>query len=50
MSSFLRKIQKNIAKGQGFRRDPKTGDIVNSDGDSVGKYWPKAYAPTKVKE
>lgn len=49
MSSFIRRIQKNIAKGQGFRRDLKTGLIVNSDGEAVGKHWPKVYHPTLKK-
>ena len=47
MSSILRRIQKNIAKGQGYRRDTKTGMIVDSNGDSVGPHWPKVSAPTR---
>lgn len=47
MSSLLRRLQKNIAKGQGYRRDRKTGMIVNSDGESVGPHWPQVAAPTR---
>lgn len=47
MSSLVRRIQKNIAKGQGFRRDPVSRKIVNSNGEEVGIYWPKVAYPTK---
>lgn len=47
MSSFIRRLQKNIAKGQGFMRDVKTGNIVDSNGNAVGKHWPKVAATTR---
>lgn len=48
MSSLVRKIQKNIAKAQGFRRN-KDGFICDSNGDVVSKHWPQVSAPTKGK-
>lgn len=44
MSSLPRRIQKRIAKSMGYIRDPKSGDILDSQGESVGKYWPKVSA------
>ena len=53
MSSLVRRIQKNIAKAQGFKRfkkDPKDerfGLIVNTNDEVVGKHWPQVSAPTR---
>jgi hypothetical protein len=59
MSSFLRTIQKRIAKAQGFKKkvvslkpdgdgNPRFGRrVVNSNDDIVGIYWPRVSAPTK---
>lgn len=46
MSSLVRKIQKNIAKAQGFYRN-KAGNICNSSDEEIGKHWPKVSVPTK---
>ena len=48
MSSLVRRIQKNIAKGQGFYRG-RDGLIYNSNDEPVGKHWPQVAAPTKGK-
>lgn len=48
MSSFVRRLQKNIAKAQGFYRGQK-GLIYDSNNEPVGKHWPKVAAPTKGK-
>lgn len=61
MSSLVRRIQKRIAKAQGFyrsrgdvyyERDHK-GDVVtqlgyihNTDAERVGLHWPQVKAPT----
>lgn len=50
MSSLVRRIQKNIAKSQGFYRSRVTGLIHNSDGEGVGGFWPQVAAPTSKKE
>ncbi len=58
MSSLIRRLQKRIAKSQGFYRsrgdvwtDPHgehtLGYIHNSDGDRVGLHWPQVQAPTR---
>lgn len=62
MSSFVRRIQKGIAKAQGFRRayeNVMTTDstgivhyhtvpvIRNSNDETVGTRWPQVKAPTK---
>jgi hypothetical protein len=63
MSSFVRRLQKRIAKSQGFYRsqadvfietDPRgeqtgrsVGYIHNSDNDRVGLHWPQVAAPTR---
>lgn len=57
MSSLVRRIQKNIAKAQGFHKSltqtvtNKAGQVkrlvVNSDGEPVGHLWPQVSAPTK---
>lgn len=46
MSSLVRRIQKRIARDQGYQRD-KEGFIINSDGDRIGRRWPQVAAPTK---
>lgn len=50
MSSLVRRIQKNIAKSMGYRRDRTTGDIVTVDGDSVSKRWPQVSAPKRKED
>ncbi len=62
MSSLVRRIQKRIAKSQGFYRSradiyfdrDARGDVINSlgyihnsDGDRVGLHWPQVKAPTR---
>jgi hypothetical protein len=64
MSSFVRRIQKRIAKAQGFYRStltiPFTEEdgtettktikvIKDSNGDVIGTRWPQVKAPTKKK-
>lgn len=61
MSSFVRRIQKRIARDQGFYRSrgdvffvrDHLGDVVeslgyihNSDNERVGLHWPQVKAPT----
>lgn len=65
MSSFVRRVQKGIAKAQGFYRSTlditHKGDdgvetietikvIRNSDKEVVGRHWPQVSAPTKKKD
>lgn len=62
MSSFLRTIQKRIAKKMGFKKKevslkpaedgtPRFGRrVVNSNGNIVGIYWPQVSAPTKERQ
>lgn len=63
MSSLVRRIQKNIAKAQGFYRGPSRNEeireatgkmanefIYNSDDEPVGYHWPQVAAPTRPKE
>lgn len=45
MSSLVRRIQKNIARSQGYYRD-MDGNIRDSNNDIVGKHWPQVAAPT----
>lgn len=47
MSSMLRRIQKNIAKGQGYYRNKMTNLIHDSNNEPVGPHWPKVSAPTR---
>lgn len=46
MSSLVRRIQKRIAKGQGFFRH-RDGLIYNSQLEVVGTRWPQVQAPTR---
>lgn len=46
MSSLVRRIQKNIARSQGYYR-AMDGNIRNSDNEIVGKHWPQVAAPTR---
>ena len=62
MSSLVRRIQKNIAKSQGFYRGPCRNPemreaagkgpelIYNSDDEPVGYHWPQVAAPTRPVE
>lgn len=49
MSSLVRRIQKGIARGQGFYRGAD-GLIHNSKDEPVGKLWPQVSFPTRNKE
>lgn len=48
MSSLVRRIQKRIAKAQGFVRHTD-GFIYNNQGEQVGRHWPQVSAPTVKK-
>lgn len=50
MSSLIRRIQKKIAKGQGYYRNKSDGLIYDKDGNLSGPHWPKVAYPTKKKE
>lgn len=50
MSSLVRRIQKKIARSQGYYRSRVDGKIHNSDQEPVGYRWPQVAAPTSKKE
>lgn len=51
MSSYIRRVQKSIAKSMGYRREtnPKSPIFgkIHNDGLVHGNHWPQVSAPTK---